>query len=256
MDWGSAFGATFDTQFFVSVLSIVLIDLVLAGDNAVVIAMAVRHLPPNQRRTGIFCGAGAAVGLRIVATFFVAQMLRVSLVKLAGGAAVLWIAVRLFVDGSEEHESERTARSLWQAVRLIVVADISLSIDNMLAVGGASHGNILLLVFGLLVSVPFVVLASNLLSNLMTRYPIIVVAGAAMLGKVATEMMLGDAWVQRLIQVTHWQQLGLEACGAAAVIVAGRLLSSRAARQPAPVPRVGKAVPLRVTETERRSEHV
>jgi YjbE family integral membrane protein len=231
VDWGSVFGATFDAQFFLSVLSIIMIDLVLAGDNAVVIAMAVRHLPIHQRRKGIVLGAGAAVALRVVATFFVAQLLRVSLVKLAGGAAVLWIAVHLFVDASDEDDKDMKAQSLWHAVRLIVIADISLSIDNMLAVGGASHGNLVLLIFGLIVSVPFVVMASNFLSTLMARYPVIVVAGAALLGKVATEMMLGDPWVMQVFPLTHWQQVALEACGAAAVVLAGRLIAARGTRR-------------------------
>ena len=254
MDWGSVFGATFDTRFFLSVLSIILIDLVLAGDNAVVIAMAVRHLPAHQRRKGVIAGAGAAVALRIIATFFVAQLLRVSLVKLAGGAAVLWIAVHLFVGDGEKNDSDSTARSLWQAVKLIVIADISLSIDNMLAVGGASHGNLLLLVFGLVVSVPFVVLASNVLSSLMARYPIIVIAGAALLGKVATEMMLGDPWVRQVLSVGRWQQLALEACGAAGVVIAGRLLSARAAGSGIVVAPGEEPVPIAVVEPDGTSE--
>jgi YjbE family integral membrane protein len=227
VDWGSVFGASFGAAFFVSVLSIIMIDLVLAGDNAVVIAMAVHHLPSHQRRKGIIFGAGAAVALRIVATFFVAQLLTVSLVKLAGGAAILWIAVHLFTEESEGNDTDTQAQSLWHAVKLIVIADISLSIDNMLAVGGASHGSLTLLVFGLIVSVPFVVLASNVLSTLMSRFPVIVVLGAALLGKVAAEMMLGDPWVERVLPLGYWPRLGLELCGAAGVVIAGRLLAAR-----------------------------
>jgi YjbE family integral membrane protein len=230
VDWGSVFGATFDAQFFLSVISIIMIDLVLAGDNAVVIAMAVHHLPAHQKRKGILFGAGAAVLLRIVATFFVAQLLQVSLVKLAGGLAVLWIAVHLFSEESKEDGKALPVQSLWHAVRLIVIADISLSIDNMLAVGGASHGNLTLLIFGLIVSVPFVVLASNVLSNLMTRFPIIVVAGAALLGKVATEMILTDPWVERVLPLGYWPQLALELCGAAGVVILGRLIAARVTR--------------------------
>lgn len=248
MDWGSIFGASFDTDFFLRVLSIIMIDLVLAGDNAVVIAMAVHHLPAHQRRKGIILGAGAAVTLRVVATFFVAQLLQVSLVKLAGGAAVLWIAVHLFTEEGDGTDSDTPAQSLWHAVRLIVIADISLSIDNMLAVGGASHGNLPLLIFGLIVSVPFVVLASNVLSSLMSRYPIIVVAGAALLGKVATEMMVTDPWVARVMPLGHWPQIGLEAAGAAGVVIVGRLLAARRRAEPAPA--VSPAVVLAENESE------
>ncbi len=164
MDWGSVFDISFNASFLTAVLSIILIDLVLAGDNAVVIAMAVRNLAPDQRKRGILLGAGAAVSLRIIATFFVSQLLNITLVKLAGGAAILWIGVKLFVDGMPDDGAKREARTLWQAVKLIVIADITLSIDNMLAVGGASHGNLFLLLFGLTVSVPFVVFTSNFLS--------------------------------------------------------------------------------------------
>lgn len=250
MDWGSVLGATFDAKFFLSVISIIMIDLVLAGDNAVVIAMAVHQLPSHQRRKGILLGAGAAVALRIVATFFVAQLLQVSLVKLAGGAAVLWIAVHLFSEENEDDGKNLPAQSLWHAVRLIVIADISLSIDNMLAVGGASHGNLPLLIFGLLVSVPFVVLASNLLSTLMTRYPIIVVVGAALLGKVATEMMLGDPWVERVMPLGYWPQLALQACGAAGVVIMGRLLAARATRSKDADPPDPAAVTIVENESE------
>lgn len=229
MEWSALFGASLDTRFFLSVLSIIMIDLVLAGDNAVVIAMAVRHLPAAQRRRGIALGAGAAVALRVVVTFFVAQLLNLPLVKFVGGAAVLWIAVHLFIEGAHGEDHASTARSLWQAVRLIVVADISLSIDNMLAVGGASHGNLPLLLFGLAVSVPFVVFASNVLSTLMARYPIIVVAGAALLGKVAGEMIVTDPFIDRFVDLARWEQMALEGIGAAAVVVVGRMLAKRKA---------------------------
>jgi YjbE family integral membrane protein len=229
VDWGSVFGAAFDTRFFLAVLSIILIDLVLAGDNAVVIAMAVRHLPIGQRRKGIVLGAGAAVALRVVATFFVAQLLTVRFVKLVGGAAILWIAVQLFVDGARDDKEQADARTLWQAVRLIVVADISLSIDNMLAVGGASQGNFFLLLFGLVVSVPFVVFASNLLSSLMAAYPVIVVAGAALLGKVGAEMIFTDTFVASRFLLGSWQQYALQAAGAAGVLIAGRIVVNRGA---------------------------
>lgn len=233
MDWGSVFSAAFDSTFFLSVVSIILIDLVLAGDNAVVIAMAVRHLPPAQRRKGIVLGAGAAVGLRVVATFFVAQLLSMPYVKLAGGALILWIAVKLFLDSGEGVDHNADARTLWQAVRLIVVADISLSVDNMLAVGGASHGSFFLLLFGLVVSVPFVVFTSDVLSRLMSRYPGIVLVGAALLGKIGTEMIVTDSLVASHLLLAAWQIYVLQASGAVGVLVAGRLLSGSALRRSA-----------------------
>jgi YjbE family integral membrane protein len=223
---------TFDWTFASALLSIVLIDLVLAGDNAVVIAMAVRSLPPDQRRKGILFGAGAAVLLRVLATFFVAQLLNISYVKLVGGALILWIAVKLFVEGVPEDSRDRKAASLWEAVKIIVIADITMSLDNMLAVGGASHGNLFLLLFGLALSIPFVVFTSNLLSMLMDKYPVIIYAGAAILGKVGGEMIITDPFTVRVLPaslVTSGMdapvkalQYGVEALFAAGVIVSGK----------------------------------
>ncbi|HEY6001205.1 MAG TPA: TerC family protein [bacterium] len=223
MDLGSFGRLTFDAGFFSALASIVLIDLILAGDNAVVIAMAVRSLPREQRRRGILLGSGAAVALRVVATFFVAQLLRAPYVKLAGGALIAWIAVKLFVEGAPEEAGERQATSVWQAVRVIVVADITMALDNMLAVGGASGGNIFLLLFGLTLSIPFVIFTSGLLSLLMDRYPAIVYAGAAVLGKVAAEMILTDPAVRSFAEVPQQGIWAAEATAAVGVIVVGRL---------------------------------
>ncbi len=211
-----------DWAFFLGIVNIVIIDLILAGDNAVVIAMAVRSLPRSQRRWGIFLGSGAAVLLRVVLTFFVAQLLEVSFIKLAGGVLIAWIAVKLFLEGAPEQQ-DKEAKSLWQAMQLIVIADITMSTDNVLAVAGASHGNFFLLIFGLALSIPFVVFTSNLLSMLMDRYPIIIYIGAAVLGRVAGEMIFTDPWVARLLQMPAWFNYAMEAVFAAGVIVVGKL---------------------------------
>lgn len=215
---------SFSWEFVTRLLSIVLIDLILAGDNAVVIAMAVRSLPLDKRRKGIFLGAGAAVLLRVVCTFFVAQMLQINYIKLVGGALILWIAVKLFVEGAPEDSHDGEATSIGQAVKIIVVADITMSIDNMLAVGGASHGNLFLLIFGLALSVPLVVLTSNLLSMLMDRYPIIVYVGAAVLGRVGGEMIMTDPVTVSFLSPGKGLQYGVEAFMAVGVIVAGKLV--------------------------------
>lgn len=208
--------------FFLGIVNIVIIDLILAGDNAVVIAMAVRSLPRRQRQWGIILGAGAAVLLRVVLTFFVAQLLEISFIKLAGGVLITWIALKLFLEGAPE-QADREARSLWQAMQLIVVADITMSTDNVLAVAGASHGNLFLLIFGLALSIPFVVFTSNLLAMLMDRYPIIIYLGAAVLGRVAGEMIFTDPWVARWLQMPVWFNYAMEAVFAIGVIVVGKL---------------------------------
>jgi YjbE family integral membrane protein len=214
---------TWDLKFFTSILSIILIDLVLAGDNAVVIAMAVRRLPRDQRLKGIVFGAGAAVVLRVVLTFFVAQLLQITLIKLVGGAVILWLAVKLFVGGEGEGGVGKEAASMFQAIRFIVIADITMSTDNVLAVAGASHGNLFLLIFGLVVSIPFVVLTSNLLSMLMDRYPVIILIGAAILGRVGGEMMITDPFVGRFIHPNKILEYAAQIVFAIGVIVVGKL---------------------------------
>jgi YjbE family integral membrane protein len=212
-----------DWAFFLGVLNIIIIDLILAGDNAVVIAMAVRSLARKQRLWGITLGAGAAVLLRVVLTFFVAQLLEISFIKLTGGVLIAWIAVKLFIEGAPEQEVKREARTLWQAVRLIMIADITMSTDNVLAVAGASQGDLFLLIFGLALSIPFVVFTSNLLAMLMDRYPIIIYVGAAVLGRVAGDMIFTDPAVMRWLQIPSWFNYTMEAVFAVGVIVVGKL---------------------------------
>jgi YjbE family integral membrane protein len=221
---------SWDTQFLASVASIVVIDLLLAGDNAVVIAMAVRGLPREQRRTGILFGAGAAVVIRIALTFCVAQILAMPFVKLAGGALILWIAMKLFLVGGEEEGTVRRATGTWDAIKLIVVADVTMSLDNMLAVGGASQGHLSLLVFGLALSIPFIVFTSDLLSRLMDRFPVILYAGAAILGKVAAEMILTDPFTQARVHPSHAAVYAAEAVLALGIVVAGKLWMRHAGR--------------------------
>ncbi len=233
MDLGLFGTIAFDWPFLSALFSIVLIDLILAGDNAVVIAMAVRSLPREQRKKGILFGAGAAVLLRVVLTFFVAQLLILSYVKLVGGILILWIAVKLFVEGAPEDGHERKATTLWQAIKVIVIADITMSLDNMLAVGGASHGNLFLLLFGLGLSIPFIVFTSNLLSTLMDKYPAIIYIGAAILGKVGGEMIITDPVTVTLLPASlltpdllhpnRVLQYSIEIFFAVGVIIAGKL---------------------------------
>jgi len=222
MDWAVWGLDKLDWKFFVGVFNIILIDLILAGDNAVVIAMAVRSLPRRQRQWGIALGAGAAVLLRVVLTFFVAQLLEIQFLKLAGGVLITWIAVKLFVEGAPE-QGQQEAKSLLQAMWLIMVADITMSTDNVLAVAGASHGNLFLLIFGLALSIPFVVFTSNLLSLLMDRYPLILYIGAAVLGRVAGEMIFSDPAVVDWLHPPPWFAYTMEAVFALGVIVAGKL---------------------------------
>ncbi|MHC1725796.1 MAG: TerC family protein [Syntrophobacteraceae bacterium] len=227
LDLGYLGTISFDMAFISSFLTIIAIDLILAGDNAVVIAMAVRCLPPEQRRKGIIFGAGAAVLLRVGLTFFISQLLQVHYIKLVGGALILWIAVKLLVEGSPEESMDREAASLGQAIKIIVIADITMSTDNMLAVAGASHGNFFLLLFGLGLSIPFIVFTSSLLSLLMDKYPIIIYIGAAILGKVGGEMMITDPVVFNYLNPSKAMVYSVELAFALCVLGVGKILLMR-----------------------------
>ena len=214
-------------QFLSAVLSIVLIDVVLAGDNAVVIALVVRTLPKPQRLWGILLGAGMAVLLRVALTAVAAQLMNVNYIRLAGGLLVLWIAVKLLLQEEPDQAGDRTAGTLWQAVWLIMVADISMSLDNVLAVAGASKGHLGLLLFGLGLSIPLVVFTSNLLARLMDRYPIIIYIGATILGKVGGEMIMTDRLTTALLSPPAWLIAVVEAALAAGVIALALVLRKR-----------------------------
>jgi len=222
MDFGSFGSFSFTWAFISSFLMIILIDLVLAGDNAVVIAMAVRNLPPKKRKVGIMLGAGGAVVLRVFLTIIVARLIDIKGLKFCGGALIMWIALKLFIEGAPDEGARREVKTIWQAMVTIVVADIIMSLDNMLAVAGASGGNNFLIVFGLVLSIPFVVFTSNLLSMLMDRYPVIVYLGAMVLGKVAGEMIITDPYVQSFLHTGKVTEYVVEAVGAVAVVVLGK----------------------------------
>jgi YjbE family integral membrane protein len=215
-----------------SILSIILIDLMLAGDNALVIAMAVRGLPKKQRRVATLWGAGVAVALRVGLTFVASLLLQKPYVQLVGGALILWIAVKVLRDASApQEEAAPPANRLAQAIWYIVVADITMSTDNILAIAGASRGNLGLIIFGLAVSIPFVVVSSNLLASLMDRFPWTVYLGAAILGEVAGRMMLTDPFVVRTLNPSDMLRYAVQAVLAVGLFVAGWLMGRK--RRPA-----------------------
>lgn len=223
MDLGVLGQIHFTWDFLIGFLSIIVIDLILAGDNAVVIALAVRTLPQSQRMKGIILGAGAAVILRVVLTFFAAQLLQIQYVKCIGGMLILWIAVKLFVEGAPEEKIRQEEKTFWRAIWIIVIADITMSTDNVLAVAAASKGNLFLLIFGLGLSIPFVVFTSTLLSRLMDKYPVIIYIGAAILGRVGGEMIMTDPFIVQTFHPSTALQYGVEAFFTIGVIVAGKI---------------------------------
>jgi len=207
--------------------------LVLAGDNAVVIALAVKSLPKAKRTLGIIFGAGLAVALRVVLTVFVAQLLQISYVKLVGGLLILLIAVKLLIQDDSQEDLNHRPVTLWSAVWVIIAADVTMSTDNVLALAGASKGDPFLLIFGLILSVPLVVGTSSILSRLMDKFPILIYMGAALLGKVGGEMIMEDPFVSNLVRPSPSGVYFVEALFAVGVILAARLYIGRVrARSP------------------------
>ena len=215
------------SHYLLDCLSIIVIDLILAGDNALVIAMSVRALPKSQRRIALLSGSGLAVLIRVLVTFVAAKLLRVEFLQLAGGLFVIWIAVRVLVDASAPEPTTASARDLWRAIGSITVADLTMSIDNILAVAGASKGNVWLILFGLALSIPLVISSSTFLAKLLDKYPITMYIGAGILGKVGGDMMFADAFIRRQFNPPEWLHYGVDAVLIAAIIVAGRVASRR-----------------------------
>ena len=184
-----------EPEFWARWLQIVLIDLVLAGDNALVIALAVRKLPPREQFWGRVWGTGGAVVLRLGFVAVVSALLKIPLLQLVGGLVLVWIAVKLVRPASAEEDHARPGASLREAIRIIIVADVAMSLDNVIAIAGAAKGDMKLVIFGLLLSIPLVVWGSGLLAKLMNRFRWIIWLGGGVLGYVAGEMILKDPWV-------------------------------------------------------------
>jgi len=182
-------------EFWGRLLEIGILNMLLSGDNAVVIALAVRALPRRQRLLGQIGGTLGAVVLRLLFVGVISMLLRVPLLRLVGGLLLIWIAYRLVRPVAEVEAGSRRAASFWESVWIIVVADITMSLDNVLAVAGAAHGDMLLVTLGIAMSVPIVVWGSGVLAGLMNRYPWIIWAGGGLLGYVAGDMLLEDPLV-------------------------------------------------------------
>ena len=185
--WGDVGAA-----FWIGVLQILLIDVLLSGDNAMVIALACRGLPPRQRKWGIIIGASLAVMLRIALTGVVSQLMQLPYLKLIGGLALLYIAAKLLVPEKAGRNEVEPAAHLWGAISIIVIADVVMSIDNILPIAAASRGNIALLVIGLAGSIPLLVIGAAIIISLLNRFPILIWAGSALLGWIAGEMIATD----------------------------------------------------------------
>ena len=216
---------------------IIWVNIILSGDNAVVIALAALSLPKHQQGKAIFWGAGAAVVLRIILTIIAVEMLKFPFLKIIGGLLLFWIAVKLLMpeDGDADIES---SDNLIQAIKIILIADLVMSLDNVVAVAAAAKGSILLLVLGLAISIPLVIFGATILMKLMERYPIIVMIGAALIGSVAGELLVTDPVVVDWIRANmQWLEIHVpffgeiswaQIAGAAVVVIVGKWLAARA----------------------------
>jgi YjbE family integral membrane protein len=214
-----------DATFWLALVQIIGINIILSGDNAVVIALACRTLPPQQQKWGIILGAGAAVLLRVVFTIFIVYLLTIPFLKLAGGLLLFWIGYKLMMP-QDDHNEVDAAANLMAAVKIILIADAVMSLDNVIAVAAAAKGDILLLVIGLLISIPLVVYGASLLINLINRFPIIIPGGAALIGYIGGEVIITDPALQPWIDANaHWMHEAIPLLGAILIVVSGRIVA-------------------------------
>ncbi len=212
-------------DFWIGLVKIIWINIILSGDNAVVIALAARSLPPEQQSKAVFFGSGAAVVLRIALTVVAAKLLAMPYLQIVGGLLLLWIGVQLL--GEEEDGEAKQHGSLMAAVRTILIADLVMSLDNVIAVAAAAKGSMVLLVLGLAISIPLVIFGSTLMIKLMERFPIIVMLGAALIGWVGGETIASDVALKASFEGSHWLHYAAAALGAALVVGLGKWMQKR-----------------------------
>jgi YjbE family integral membrane protein len=219
-------------QFWLAGLEIIVINILLSGDNAVVIALACRNLPPHQRRWGVFWGAVGAIVLRIILTFFAVSLLAFSYLKIIGGLLLVWIGIKLIAEEDSEagHDVQASDRML-SAIRTVVIADLVMSIDNVLGVAAAAKGSLLLLIFGLVVSVPLVIGGAQIIMRLIERFPILFVAGGGLLGFVAGELMIEDSAIVDWVHAhAAWLKWAAPVIGIALVVGPAKWMQARRSR--------------------------
>lgn len=212
-------------EYIFSLFSIILINMLLSGDNALVIALASRKLSAEQQKRAMLWGSGGAILLRILLTFIAVVLLKTPYVQLLGGLLLLWIACNLLRDDKNHHEEVAAKSNLWEAVKTIIVADFVMSLDNVIAIAGAAKGNISLLVVGLAISIPIIIWGSKLIGQMMGKWPWIISLGAAFLGWTAGDMVITDKKVAELAMRYEWIHWGIPLLFALLVLMVGKILS-------------------------------
>ncbi|MBN6187118.1 TerC family protein [Aneurinibacillus sp. BA2021] len=209
-------------DWIIVLLQIILINLVLSGDNAVVIALACRRLPEQHKKKAILIGTAGAIVLRIILTLIAAYLLEIPFIEVLGSLLLLWIAIKLLRDEEDETEIKQ-GTSFWAAVKTIIIADFVMGLDNVLGVAGAAGGNFYLLIAGLVLSIPIIVWGSTFIMSLMNRFSWLIMLGAAVLGWTAGEMFVSDAFVHRMLDNNSFVELLIPVFCVIIVLVAGRM---------------------------------
>lgn len=209
-------------EFWIGLLKIIWINIILSGDNAVVIALAARSLPAEQQKKAILFGSGAAVVLRIGLTVVAAKLLELSYLQLVGGILLLWVGTQLLHEEDEGDDGESEKAGLWVAIRTILIADLVMSLDNVIAVAAAAKGSMPLLILGLAISIPLVVFGSKMMIKLMDRFPIIIWLGAGLIGWVGGETIVSDVALKSFVAANEWLHYVGPALGAALVLGIGK----------------------------------
>lgn len=219
-------------QTWSGLMQIIIADILLSGDNALVIALACRSLPAHQQKRAIILGGAAAITMRVVLTIFAVFLLALPYLKLVGGALLLWIAVKLLMPDEGEGEDLKSNGGIWGAVKTIMIADLVMSVDNVLAVAGAAHGDFTLLVIGLLLSIPLIIYGSTMILKLIGRFPVIIMFGAAMLGYIAGEMSVSDASVKPWVELhAAWLHTVAPIFCAILVVVVGKAFARKPTKE-------------------------
>ena len=219
-------------DFWIGLFNIILINILLSGDNAVVIALAARTLPPKERKLAILYGSGAAVILRIMLTVVAAKLLELPFLQIIGGLLLLWIGVQLLAEDDDGEEGEaKEHSSLRSAMFTILVADLVMSLDNVIGVAAAAKGSMILLVLGLAISIPLIVFSSNIMMSLMARFPVIITLGAALIGWVSGEAVIHDTAIHDWVQETPLLNYAVPALCAAFVVIVGKYLQRKSSSE-------------------------
>lgn len=216
-------------EFWVGLMKIIWINIILSGDNAVVIALAARSLPPEQQKKAVFFGSAAAVVLRIILTVVAVKLLALPYLQIIGGLLLLYIGIQLLSEDDDGEGESKEHGSMLAAVRTILIADLVMSLDNVIAVAAAAKGSTTLLIIGLAISIPLVIFGSTLMIKLMSRFPIIVTLGAALIGWVGGETMASDVSLHEAVTANPWLHYAGAAAGAVLVVVTGKMLQRRSA---------------------------